>query len=140
MACRYLPTTDATAEIYMTPALLVSVAALIFTVASFWWLQARRGKLILSGITAFSGYVATDRGLGIRLPILLYNTGARTRLVDELRLVFPSWDPGQAQWETFHPTLKPQSGDGTPMTSLVPTQSMVAVPRCDSSSSRIRSG
>ena len=95
----------------MTPALLVSVAALIFTVASFWWLQARRGKLIMSSIPAFSGYVATDRRLGVRLPILLYNTGARTRLVDELRLVFPSWDDGQAQWPTFHPTLKPQSGD-----------------------------
>ena len=96
----------------MTPALLVSLAALIFTVASFWWLQARCGRLILSGVPAFSGYVATDRRLGIRLPILLYNTGARTRLVDELRLVSPSWDPGQAQWQTFHATLKPQAGDG----------------------------
>lgn len=95
----------------MTPALLVSVAALIFTVASFWWLQARRGKLTMSGIPAFSGYVASDCWLGVRLPILLYNTGARTRLVDELRLVFPSWDPGQAQWQTFHPTLKTKSGD-----------------------------
>ena len=96
---------------HMTPALLVSVVALIFTVASFWWLQARRGKLTMSGIPAFSGYIASDCQLGVRLPILLYNTGARTRLVDELRLVFPSWDPGQAQWQTFHPTLKPQSGD-----------------------------
>ncbi len=86
----------------MTPALLVSVAALIFTVSSFWWLQARRGKLIMSSIPAFSGYVATDRRLGVRLPIWLYNTGTRTRLVDELRLVFPSWDDGQAQGQTFH--------------------------------------
>ncbi|MDO5661484.1 MAG: hypothetical protein Q4G40_02205 [Brachybacterium sp.] len=95
----------------MTPALLVSVSALIFTVASFWWLQARRGELTLSGIPAFSGYISIRRRIGIRIPILLYNTGALTRLVDELRLVFPSWDPGQAEWQTFHPTLKPQSGD-----------------------------
>lgn len=40
----------------MTPALLVSVAALSFTVASFWGLQARRGKLTMSGTPAFSGY------------------------------------------------------------------------------------
>ncbi len=96
----------------MTPALLISVAALIFTVASFWWLQARRGKLTMSGIPAFSGYVANDQRLGFKLPILLYNTGARTRLVDELRLAFPSWRGGQAEWQTFHPTLEPQSGDG----------------------------
>ena len=96
----------------MTPALVVSVAALLFTVASFWWLQARRGKLTMSGIPAFAAHVGNDRRLAIRLPIPLYNTGARTRLVDELRLVFPSWDDGQAQWQTFHPTLKPQSGDG----------------------------
>jgi hypothetical protein len=30
--------TNAPLEMHMTPALLVSLAALIFTVASFWWL------------------------------------------------------------------------------------------------------
>lgn len=96
----------------MTPALAVSITALLFTIASFWWLQARRGKLIMSGVPAFSGYIASDARLDIRLPVVLYNTGARTRLVDELRLVFPSWAESHADWQTFHPTLGPRS-DGT---------------------------
>jgi len=35
--CLYTAT-NAPLEMHMTPALLVSLAALIFTVASFWWL------------------------------------------------------------------------------------------------------
>ena len=113
----------------MTPALLVSVAALIFTVASFWWLQARRGKLIMSSIPAFSGYVATDRRLGVRLPIWLYNTGARTRLVDELRLVFPSWDDGQAQGQPFMAMTQPRSNRPMPAAALSRARVSIDRPR-----------
>src|SRR5690606_35792751 len=90
--------------------LLVAVAALLFSIASFWWLQARRGKLQMSGIPAFSGYIAHDGRIALRLPILLYNTGARTRVVDELRLVVPSWNHPVGDWQTFHSTLEPRSG------------------------------
>lgn len=95
----------------MTAALAVSILALLFTIASFWYLQARRGRLVMSSIPAFAGYIAKDE-LAIRIPILLYNSGARTRLVDEIRLVFTSWADGHGEWETFHPTLKPVTGNG----------------------------
>lgn len=94
----------------MTPSLVIAVLALLFSVVSFWWLQARRGRLTMSGIPAFAGFASSGK-LNIRLPILLYNTGARTRLVEELRLVIPSWQDGVAQWQTFHGTLKPQPGN-----------------------------
>lgn len=92
------------------PSLLVALAALLFSIVSFWWLQARRGKLKMSSIPAFSGHIAHDGRIALRLPVLLYNTGARTRVVDELRLVIPSWDHPIGDWQTFHSTLEPRSG------------------------------
>lgn len=53
-------------------ALLVAVLALLFTVASFWWLYARRGSLEVGqpGAYAFASKVR------LRLPLAFYNTGA----------------------------------------------------------------
>lgn len=65
----------------------------------------------MSSIPAFAGYITSDQRIAIRLPIVLYNTGARTRLIDELQLVFLPWDEGIGEWQTFHPTLKPGAKD-----------------------------
>lgn len=112
----------------MTPSIAISVMALVFSIASFWWLQARRGRLTISRIPAFSGYFDSDKRLNLRLPILLYNTGARTRLVDELRLVFPCWEEEVAYWQTSHPTLRPQSAaeDTTDFASPYPISGLHA--------------
>lgn len=92
------------------PSLLVALAALLFSISSFWWLQARRGKLKMSSIPAFSGHIAQRGVITLRLPVLLYNSGARTRVVDELRLVVSSWEHPVGDWQTFHSTLEPRSG------------------------------
>ena len=57
--------------------------ALLFTVASFWWLYARRGSLEVGqpGAYAFASKVR------LRLPLAFYNTGARSLIVTDLQVV-----------------------------------------------------
>jgi hypothetical protein len=64
-------------------ALLVAVLALLFTVASFWWMYARRGSLEVGrpGAYAFASKVR------LRLPLAFYNTGARSLIVTDLQVV-----------------------------------------------------
>lgn len=85
-------------------ALVVALAALVFTVFSFWWIHERTGRLRLSSIPIFAG--AWGRRLGtpeitLRLPVMLYNSGARGRVVEELRLFVPGWN-GEALFEAEH--------------------------------------
>jgi hypothetical protein len=51
----------------------ISVLALAFTVASFWWLHARRGALTATRPRA---YAFLDR-VRLRLPLAFFNTGAQ---------------------------------------------------------------
>ena len=64
-------------------ALFVAVMALLFAVASFWWLYARRGSLEVGrpGAYAFANKVR------LRLPLAFYNTGARSLIVTDLQVV-----------------------------------------------------
>ncbi len=65
--------------------LLISVSALLFTVGSFWWLQARRGPLSCFPVQTFSGYLQAD-GAALRIPLAVFNIGAVPRVVTSLRL------------------------------------------------------
>jgi hypothetical protein len=64
-------------------ALIVAALALVFTVASFWWLYARRGSLEVGqpGAYSFAGRVR------LRFPLALYNNGATALVVTDLRAV-----------------------------------------------------
>lgn len=64
-------------------AFIISILALIFTVASYWWLYARRGSLEVGhpGAYAFAGRVR------LRFPLALYNNGATALVVTDLRAV-----------------------------------------------------
>jgi hypothetical protein len=64
-------------------ALLVALLALFFTVASFWWLNARRGSLQVGEPGAYA-FANKPR---LRLPTAFYNTGARALIVTDLRLL-----------------------------------------------------
>jgi hypothetical protein len=50
--------------------LIISISALLFTVTSFWWLQARRGRLTCFPVQTFSGYLKRD-GVALRMPLSL---------------------------------------------------------------------
>lgn len=84
----------------------VSLLALAFTIAAFWWLHARRGSLTA---TAPRAYAFVDKPL-LRFPLVFYNTGARALIVDDLRLVVdgePQCKP--MRWMTTRTTLRPES-------------------------------
>lgn len=89
----------------------IAVLALLFTVATFWWQNWRRGSLHVTEPHAFA--MVSDSTLAlVRLPVALYNTGARTILVQNLRL----WLPGQNDiealpWRTTRRTLRPGKDD-----------------------------
>jgi hypothetical protein len=90
-------------------AVLVAALALLFTVASFWWIQVRRGRLVSYEPQSYSGYVMGD-GFRFRLPLSIYNTGARTLVVIDLRLCFVDLDV-TVPVITFRRSLKPTSDD-----------------------------
>lgn len=72
----------------LTGASVVSTCALVFTVASFWWLNARQGRLKAWEPHSFAAIVHcfTPR---LRLPLVLHNTGAKPIVVQDLILTFP---------------------------------------------------
>lgn len=70
---------------WLTPALVVSILALLFTVGSFWWIQARRGRLKSFPPLSYAG-VFTERDLVLSLPLVLHNTGPAPIVVLDFRL------------------------------------------------------
>lgn len=57
---------------WVQPSLVVSVLALVFTIASFWWIQVRRGRLRSYPPTSYAGaFPGTD--VRLVLPLVLYN-------------------------------------------------------------------
>jgi hypothetical protein len=74
---------------------VISTAALAFTLTSFWWHQARQGRLTCFAVQTFSGYLHRDRA-ALRIPLSVFNSGAvplvltdlRLRLGDDLRMHF----------------------------------------------------
>ncbi|MEU2427013.1 hypothetical protein ABZ619_39375 [Streptomyces sp. NPDC007851] len=79
---------DQTASSSLTGASVVSACALFFTVASFWWLHARQGRLKAWEPHAFAAIVhgSTTR---LRLPLILHNTGPKPIVVQDIILTFP---------------------------------------------------
>jgi hypothetical protein len=88
--------------------LVVAVSALLFTVGSFWLLYARRGSLEVGqpGAYAFASIVR------LRLPLAFYNTGAKSIIVTDLRVVRlddPTLPP--LRWIATVSQLRPDSGN-----------------------------
>lgn len=80
--------TDLAASSSLTGAGVVSVCALLFTVASFWWLNARQGRLKTWEPHAFAAIIRSSTAR-LRLPLVLHNTGAKPIVVQDLLLTFP---------------------------------------------------
>ncbi len=96
------------------PALLVAGLALLFTVGSFWWLNARRGRIESYAPQSFAAtFMFHTRTTLIRLPLVLYNTGASPLVVQDLRLRFPREDDALAgfPWRTSRKSIKPEPDD-----------------------------
>lgn len=69
------------------PALIISSLALLFTIVSFWWMNWRRGKLIVGAPRSFAAKGSQQGNLIITLPLVFYNNGASAIVVQNLRLL-----------------------------------------------------
>ncbi|MCX5095795.1 hypothetical protein OOK36_44660 [Streptomyces sp. NBC_00365] len=79
---------DQNASSSITGAAVVSVCALVFTVSSFWWINARQGRLKTWEPHSFAA-IFNYSLVRLRLPLVLHNTGAKPIVVQDLRLTFP---------------------------------------------------
>jgi hypothetical protein len=76
-------------------ALLVAVLSLGFSIGSFYWMHWHRGKLQLNEPPWFAAYGSTEKQI-LSLPFVFFNTGAKTLVVEKLRLVQPDKREEQA--------------------------------------------
>lgn len=112
----------------MSAAVAIALMALAFTIGSFWWLHARRGKLMSYRPHSFAALVTEDLTL-LRLPLVFYNTGATQLVVQNLRVRFPA-EPGDKlgfSWRSIRKTLTPRSDDKVDLPAVfsVPGRSAV---------------
>jgi hypothetical protein len=89
---------------------LIACLALTFTIGSFWWLNARQGRLKSFAPHSFAA-AATSQQTRLRLPLVLYNTGAKPIIVQNMRLWFPGTQPIVLRWIATRSQLMPVSGD-----------------------------
>lgn len=76
-----------------SPALVVSALALLFTILSFWWMNWRKGKLIVGPPRSFAAVAqGGNETLIVQLPLVFYNDGAAALTVQNLRLLLQQDD------------------------------------------------
>lgn len=93
-------------------AAVVGALALLFTVATFWWLNARLGVLKSWEPQTYAMSLSGDY-VRARLPLVLYNTGARSIVVLDMRMRFLD-DPEAIwplRWTGMSEELMPKSAD-----------------------------
>ncbi|MFG2948467.1 hypothetical protein [Streptomyces adustus] len=66
----------------------ISLCALLFTISSFWWINARQGRLESWEPQSFAA-ITDCTVTRLRLPLVLHNTGAKPIVVQDLRVSFP---------------------------------------------------
>jgi hypothetical protein len=88
----------------------IAILALLFTIGSFWWLQARQGKLRSYQPFSFAHGRSQSQGL-LRFPLVLYNTGAKPIVVVDLRLSFPNVSGSSLPWRSTRTMLRPDAKD-----------------------------
>lgn len=93
----------------MAATVIVALLALAFTVGSFWWIWVRRGHLEAYEPQTYAGYLSAS-GFRLRLPLTVYNTGARTLVATDMRAVFVN-EGVTVPVITFRHSIKPLTGD-----------------------------
>jgi hypothetical protein len=91
---------------------LIATLALLFTIGSFWWINARQGKLRSFPPHSFA-FGGDTRVVVLRLPLVLHNTGPIPIIVQDMRLSFPKGtgsDP--LPWRASNSQIKPDTNDG----------------------------
>ncbi|WP_370932919.1 hypothetical protein [Amycolatopsis sp. cg13] len=109
-------------------ALTVSICALVFTVFSFWWLNARPGRLKTFPPHTFASGPERDGRQSILIPLVLHNTGALPIVVRDLRVVVLG-EPAMSalRWERTRPRLRGENDADLPATFAVPGRSVTQI-------------
>jgi hypothetical protein len=96
-----------------TPGIIIAGCALLFTVATFWWLNARRARLKSFAPHTFSTLVTREE-IRLLLPLVFYNPGAVPIIIQNLRFKFidEPCSKGLA-WVTTRREVRPQKDDWT---------------------------
>ena len=68
------------------PPITISTCALLFTVASFWWMNWRKGRLHVGPPRSFAAAGTKDK-LIVKVPIVFFNDGAIPIIVQNMRLL-----------------------------------------------------
>src|SRR5215216_5408341 len=96
----------------------IALMALIFTVASFWWLQARQGNLRSYEPHTF-GFYRQPNKVRLRFPLVFYNTGPKPIVVQDMRLSFPEQSGvTPIEWRTSRSQLMPDTDDGAQLPAV----------------------
>jgi hypothetical protein len=96
------------------PSVAIASLALLFTVGSFWWLNARQGRLKSYEPQSFAACRTPDK-LRLLFPLVIYNSGATPIVVQDMRLTFPEESRWKAPlpWTTTRSQLPPSSDGWT---------------------------
>jgi hypothetical protein len=71
----------------------IALFALLWTIGTFWWMNWHKGKIEVSTPRTYAAIShPTENFLLIRLPLVFYNTGAATIIVQNLRLTLKQED------------------------------------------------
>ncbi|WP_426570232.1 hypothetical protein [Streptomyces canus] len=107
-----LAVADQNASSSISGAGFLSICALLFTIASFWWLNARQGRLESWEPHAFAAIVHSST-VRLRLPLILHNTGAKPIVVQDFRLSFPDEPASHLPllWTSSPSRLQPGPGE-----------------------------
>ncbi|UIZ15739.1 hypothetical protein [Streptomyces sp. R527F] len=94
-------------------AAVVAACALAFTVASFWWLNARQGKLRSYAPHTFAAAANRQRTV-IRIPLVFFNTGPKPIVVQDIRLdlAYDTSKTTTLAWGNTRDRIRPESDDG----------------------------
>lgn len=69
----------------LQPSVVLSVLALAFTLFSFWWMQWRPGKLVVTEPRSYAA-VSTAGKIVFEIPLVFFNKGATPIIVHNLRV------------------------------------------------------
>jgi hypothetical protein len=93
-------------------AVAIAVLALVFAVASFWWLNAREGSITATQPRAYA-FGGSGAQLRLRFAFAFFNTGAKALIIQDMRVVLDG-EPGhpELRWLTTRNRLRPETDDG----------------------------
>ena len=104
---------------WITPPVAISVTALAFTLASFWWIQVRRGRLRVATGHVFSGAITSNK-IVLYIPLVFHNPAPASLVVADIKLRLSGGTgdenspdrkalPKRMFWIAFHGSVYPES-------------------------------